>query len=403
MSEDQDRNSQGQFTSGEVLTGLRGIEAESGVYQPMAEAVSAPTESELTLEDAEQMLEAQEQPEQTTPIGYLDREGNPLNDDATQGKVETVSLEKAADDKTAYDATVLDYTLANHDAAFAKIVDEQRAEAIKGNEKELAQEFGIEVPKSPEVKADEAAIDAVEGLNDDTRKYLKNPQIRESIQKEFDAAEQVKAQHLTELEQARVTHIAAIAQIAPHLMQLPPADFERGLQVLSQVDPAAFQQVSNLLNSGAQIGQALAQAQAQNAQIQKQQFEAQRQQYSRASDEALGPMTYAEKAEMVDELASYVEKYGLTRAQLAREAETNLALHHPAFQRMAADAIRYNRIQNAAKAVPTRQVPQVQKPGTYRSRDEIATDDLRSMYKQLDGAKSESAQLRIAARIMGLK
>ena len=47
---------------------------------------------------------------------------------------------------------------------------------------------------------------------------------------------------------------------------------------------------------------------------------------------------------MAEELVSYVGEYGVSREQFMREAETNLALHHPAFQRMAADAVKYQRL-----------------------------------------------------------
>ena len=50
-------------------------------------------------------------------------------------------------------------------------------------------------------------------------------------------------------------------------------------------------------------------------------------------------MTMAEKSVMAEELVSYVAEYGISREQFVRKAQTNLALHHPAFQRMAADAV----------------------------------------------------------------
>jgi hypothetical protein len=114
-------------------------------------------------------------------------------------------------------------------------------------------------------------------------------------------------------------------------------------------------------------------------------------------------MTATEKAEMVEDLVSYVAEYGISREQFAREAETNLALHHPAFQRMAADAVRYQRIVKAPKAVP-QSLPPVQRPGVSQS-NRSATDNsskIQALQKQLSSANGERAA-RIAGQIRSLK
>lgn len=173
--------------------------------------------------------------------------------------------------------------------------------------------------------------------------------------------------------------------------------------MLAQVDPARAQLVSDTLGNWSAIQQAQQQEQQRQAQVQHQQFQATRQQYSRASDEALGPMTVAEKAEMLEDLVSYVAEYGISREQFAREAETNLALHHPAFQRMAADAVRYQRIIKAPKAVP-QSLPTVQRPGVSEP-NRRATDNsskIQALQRQLGSANGEKAA-RIAGQIRSLK
>ena len=87
---------------------------------------------------------------------------------------------------------------------------------------------------------------------------------------------------------------------------------------------------------------------------------------------ALGPMTFAEKAEMAEELVNYVGEFGISREQLLQEAQTNLAIHHPAFQKMAADAVKYRRMQNAPKAVASKNLPPVQRPGV--AQPQVSTD-----------------------------
>ena len=169
------------------------------------------------------------------------------------------------------------------------------------------------------------------------------------------------------------------------------------------VDPARAQLVSDTLGNWSVIQHAQQQEQQRQAQVQLQQFETTRQQYSRASDEAIGPMTVAEKTEMVEELVSYVGEFGISREQFAREAETNLALHHPAFQRMAADAIKYRRIKSAPKAVP-QALPPVQRPGVSQPNRSGADNSskIQALQKQLATANGERAA-RLAGKIRSLK
>jgi hypothetical protein len=408
---DQDRNeTTGQFESSaaEGPFGLEGIEAESGVYKPMTEPPKANAD-EITLADAEIALELQAQ-EQADPtqIVYFDANGEKLNDEAAKGPVATVKLEAAAEDYSNYSANVADHSLANIDAEFARQVDAERLVATQGDQ-ELAKEFGIEPPAPPKSeadKADEAAIDAVEGLQDSAKAFLKDPQIRDSIQREYDAADQVKQAYTAQLQHAQAASLAALVEAAPHLAGLPPAEIERGLNVLAQVDPPAFQRAMKALERTKGISQAIQQEQQHSAQVQRQQFEA----YGRAEDARLAAETGKspkEIREIGERVVEHLGKLGISERALAYEWENNSLLRSAAGQKvlMRLDELetKYAAIQNAAKPRPDRPLPPVQRPGIARSKAEIDTDDLRSMYRQLDSAKSESQQLKIAARIMGLK
>ncbi|XSC46796.1 hypothetical protein ACF1BQ_014590 [Bradyrhizobium sp. RDT10] len=152
--------------------------------------------------------------------------------------------------------------------------------------------------------------------------------------------------------------------LAPGLANVPAHQLEGALQQLAMTDPERAGAIVQALEGAQRIEFAQQQEQQQQAYVAHQQFEAQRQEYSRQSDAALGPMTFAEKAEMAEELVNYVGEFGISREALMREAQTNLAIHHPAFQKMAADALMYRRVQKAQKAIATRDLPPVQRPGT---------------------------------------
>jgi hypothetical protein len=63
-------------------------------------------------------------------------------------------------------------------------------------------------------------------------------------------------------------------------------------------------------------------------------------------------------------MVSYLGKHGVSRQELAHLAETNIALHHPAFAMLVKDAIAYQRLQNAPKVLAQKQAQHVQRPGS---------------------------------------
>ncbi|QHO76798.1 hypothetical protein ACH79_33380 [Bradyrhizobium sp. CCBAU 051011] len=326
---------------------------------------------------------------------------------------EAVTVEQAAKDYAATRTDLLKFADGLDLATLTDKVDEERAKVIKGDPK-IAEQLGVEMSAKEDAKAETAqnvpgnddaadAIDTMEGLDPETRKALKIPQVRQALEGEFAKAEAVQQSYANALNVANQYAMANLVDHFPELANIPAEQWEPALNLLSQQDPQRFNRAMGVLQRVSQLQSAQAQWQQQQAQVQQQQFQTMRQQYSRASDAALGPMTMAEKAEMVEDLVSYVAEYGLSREQFAREAETNLALHHPAFQRLAADAIKYRRMVAAPKAVP-QALPPVQRPGV--SQPNRSTTDhsskIQALQKQLASAKGDKAA-RIAGQIKSLK
>jgi hypothetical protein len=318
---------------------------------------------------------------------------------------EAVTAEQAARDHSAARADISTFYDGLDLAKLVDKVDVDRAEVIKGDKK-VAESLGVEVPKDPALskaeQAEAAEIDGMEGLDTETKKALKSPQIRQAIEQEFTKAETAQRAYSEALNTANQFAMANLVDHFPELGNMPVEQWEPALNILAHQDPQRFNRAMGVLQRVSQLQTAQQQWQQQQAQVQYQQFEAVRQEYGRASDAVLG-MTSAEKAEMVEELVSYVAEYGLSREQFAREAQTNLALHHPAFQRMAADAVEYRRLKAApAKAIP-KPLPPVQRPGTsnaVRSTDRSAK--LEGLQRQLATATGDRAA-RIAAQITKMK
>ena len=323
---------------------------------------------------------------------------------------EAITVQQAADDLASAGAELSRYVEGADLYKIAEEIDQRHEEAIKGDP-ELAKHYGIEDPKdAPKAKAESVdaatadAIDATDGLTPRAKEYLKDPQIRAAIEQDFAEAAQVREQYSTSLHQGQQMLQATVAALAPQLNGMPLEHWPQAIQMLSQVDPVRANLVADTLQNWGAIQEAQQEQQQRQAYAQHQQFEASRREYSRAADAALGPMTVAEKHEMVEDLVNYVGEYGISRQQFAREAETNLALHHPAFQRMAADAVRYQRLtKSPAKAAP-KSLPPVNRPGTAPAtpRGSAPSAKMQALEAQLSTARGDRA-VRIASQIESLR
>jgi hypothetical protein len=339
-----------------------------------------------------------------------------VNDILDLDPKEAVTTEQAARELGTARADIATFYDGMDLAKFADEVDADRAKVIKGDPK-VAEALGVEMPaKDAATTKGEAvqnapdqvdaatvdAIDAMEGLDPETRKALKIPQVRQALEQQFAEADQVREQYASSLQNGQQMLQATLTALAPQLQGMPLEHWPQAIQMLAQVDPGRAQLVSDTLTNWGTIQQAQQQEQQRQASIAHQQFEAQRQQYSRQADQALGPMTVAEKLEMVEELVGYVGDFGISREQFTREAQTNLAIHHPAFQRMAADALKYQRIMKASKAMPTRNIPPVQRPGASQPRAPANSANIQALERQLSSATGHKAA-RIAADILRLQ
>ncbi|HWI67126.1 MAG TPA: hypothetical protein VNS88_01885, partial [Nitrospiraceae bacterium] len=333
---------------------------------------------------------------------------------------ETVSLERAADDLTAYHSQQSVERAKSISEDFAKAIDSMRADALKANPK-ANDELGLSkqeiaaakaakteaaqdetVPETLEARQEPSepdAYDSIEGLEPELKEVLrKSPQARQFFESYAAEGEQVKEAYTAGLNNAHQFGQAAILALAPELSQVPLERWGEGISILAQSDPARGQQLATMFSNVAAIAQRQQLITHHEQQLAQQNFEALRQDYSKKSDEVLGPMTVAEKTAMAEELVSYVSQYGVTREQLVHEAKTNLALNHPAFQRMAADAIKYQRLMNAPKAHPTRQIPPVTRPGTAGQRSGADISRIQSLQDQLKTATGNRA-LKLGAQL----
>jgi hypothetical protein len=277
---------------------------------------------------------------------------------------------------------------------------------LKARNPEMAAELGIEAPKDAKAEKPADLKSEAPVVNDKgeldpvlAEKIQNHPQVRDFIAAERETAvaqsQQAREQYSNSLQAGQQMLQATVAALAPQLQGMPLEHWPQAIQMLAQVDPVRAELVADTLSKWGSLQQAQQQEAQHWAYVQNQQFEAQRQQYSKASDEALG-MTTSEKVEMPEELVAYVGEYGVTREQLVHEAKTNLALNHPAFQKMAADALKYQRMQKTTLPRATKNLPPVQKPGISAPRGEAEHADMQA----LDARLSKTGNVKDAEKLL---
>jgi hypothetical protein len=300
-------------------------------------------------------------------------------------------------------------------SSFAEMVDKDRAEAVEGD-KEKAKHFGFELEDGakPDGKTDAksdikpapvddqvdaataAAIDAVEGLDETTKRALKIPQVRAAIEQQLGEVDSARQQLATERALAQQFAQASFLEGFPELAGLPPQHLEAGLQLLAQQNPQRFQQALGILNRVQALQASSQQADHARQQEQRQQFESS----VLSEDVRLTEMFGGDKAAADaanTATISYLAEHGVPRHQMVHTFMANPVLSTAEARRTIWEAQEYRRMKELPRAVP-KNLPPVQRPGVRQDRARPEAANIAGLQKQLDGAVGNRA-LRIAAQI----
>jgi hypothetical protein len=394
---DENRNDAGQFTAEpEPLYGIEGVEAEQGFSKmPDPKAEEDWSFDNGDREAAEIYAAISEPAPETVSIFYQKDDGTPQDPNLS------VDLNRAADDLAIYHGNREADMAAVLGKEFAAEIDKLRADRIKTAAD--AEHFGVPLPKAEKAAAegDDAAtqpdaFDGVEGLAEETKAALRQPQVRQYLEETEREHTHVREAYTTGLEQARVASLATLAEVVPHLANLPPAQFEQGLATLSQVDPPAFQKAMNVLQRTSQIVSAQQQAAQHQAQLARAHFE----QNARIED-AKFYNAIGKSPDEVDGrgIVKNLEALGLTREQITREWTSNPLMRSAVGQQVLYEwsemkAAKAEAARWTEKAART--VPHVQRPGTARAPGETTSENIQS----LDRALSKSGSLKDAERLL---
>jgi len=324
---------------------------------------------------------------------------------------EARTVQQAADEYGSARTAISKYAEGIDLSNLAQKVDEDRAKVVDGD-KDRAKHLGFELkdaePKS-DAKADiqaapvddqvdaetAAAIDAVEGLDETTKRALKIPQVRAAIEQQLGEVDTARQQLATERALAQQFAQASFLEGFPELAALAPEHLEAGLQQLAQQNPARFQQAMGVLNRVQVLQASAQQQQAEQAREHQHQIET----WARSQDERLKSFGVELTPAITNEVAEYArQELGIDRNQLGQILHANPILRSAEFTRVIVDATRYRQAGLAKATISARPLPPVQRPGVQQDRVRPEVANIAGLQKQLSEASGNKA-LRIAAQI----
>jgi hypothetical protein len=399
-TEEQPRDDGGRFTAAEPQAfGLAGLERDAG-YLPI-EAPAAPDDI-LALDESE--LEAAFFPSNEQPASDPNDDGSELPAGSPQyqnletgeplGPNRSVTLEKAADDYKAWsdnNANAVDYVDGENLQA---LYDQRVAEAIKADPnfaaeaghdpKELAK--AAEQKDAPETTPQPAETPARQPNESEydyaARQLLDNPVAVDVLRTQLAATEQARAQYGQQLNDlTRVAEMSFLAQFPEFQGVSDPGHAASIASSIQQQNPARWQAIMQTVAQHNGLWQAQQQQQRYAAARAQQEFHA----WAKTEDAKLD-ITDADGKAVMD----YLPSIGLDRDSYAQLLTTNPMARSAIGQRTMIDAAKYHALQKSAKAIPTRSVPSVQKPGTTAPRQSRAEANEAQLMARLQASGSEA-------------
>jgi hypothetical protein len=337
MSEENRDSNTGQFTpSTDNTSGEDHANLKAG-YVPLKEPGDEKVYTELEPQEAAERIAAMR--EEATPSG-------------PESAIVTYSpMDELIGENTSLTNKQLSHLIADH----RKSAEEQiEAAEIEATQKEVDELRGVDQEAEA---APEAAAQPAEPENDDAaiEKALKIPKLKAALT-------EVSERFTQSVNTANDFALASLGDY-PEIMSLPPEQREGALVAMAQREPERFKQFMGSLNRVAQL-QAAKQEQEQRAEQQRQ---GELQQYAKAEsakfEATIKDVPRAERAAIEQNIAEAITEYGGDLNQfLALMRSSEFA--SSTVQSLLWEVGKYRQIKKAAKPVPTRHVPQVQRPGT---------------------------------------
>jgi hypothetical protein len=258
-------------------------------------------------------------------------------------------------------------------------------------------------------KAQQEAIDKVRGekpaapapqleTETDIEKALANPKIRDAIAERVSAADTERARYEAHVADAGKFAAASLFSEIPELANIPMTNWVSAIQAMHQREPARAQMAISKLQALARVEAASQQIKTQKTAREQTEFKA----YAAKENARFTEMTKSIPAKEMAAIEAHVPKmlaeHGADVAQFLKAVSNQTNFPRATAEALLVKAARYDLMQKVAKAVPTHNVPTVQKPGFAGPRTNRSDAGLAALSAKLSksGSLKDAVALRLA-------
>jgi hypothetical protein len=279
----------------------------------------------------------------------------------------------------------------------AKAIEAQvNAEMASGELQPQEQPAQAEAPQPESVEQP-----APSGLSPKVAAALQDPEIRSALEQAIAPAEQARAQYTAATAELATAATAAVLAQFPELREYSIHQLPGVLDYMSKTDPARHAAILGSLNHAGAIQAAAKEAAARQAQMRNAQLSQWAAHENAAFEKMIESEATPQRREAVkSEFQNFAKENNLTHQQIATIFAQNPVLQSAAFSRLVWDALSHRAAKRSAMSNPASRnaVPTVQRPGTARTRSEIAESELGDLKSEFKKAKGNE-QLRLAVKL----
>jgi hypothetical protein len=242
---------------------------------------------------------------------------------------------------------------------------------------------------------------APSGLSPKVQAALADPEIRSALEQAIAPAEQARQQYANATAELASAATAAVLAQFPELREYSIHQLPGVLDYMSKTDPARHAAILGSLNHAGAIQAAAKEAAAQQAQMRNAQLSQWAAHENAAFEKMIESEATPQRREAVkSEFQNFARENNLTIPQIATIFAQNPVLQSAAFSRLVWDALSHRAAKRSAMSNPASRnaVPTVQRPGTARTRSEIAESELGDLKSEFKKAKGNE-QLRLAVKL----
>jgi hypothetical protein len=274
-------------------------------------------------------------------------------------------------------------------------------EARANEEARSGQPYEPEQPQPEAPQPESVEQPAPSGLSPKVQAALQDPEIRSALEQAIAPAEQARATYVSVAQEMAAATAASVLASFPELANYNAQTLPIALEIIGRENPARAAEIRVHLDRASAILQANQVAQQQQAQLRQAQLSQWAQKENAAFEKMIESEATPQRREAVkSEFQAFAKDNNLTYQQLAQIFQQNPAMNSAAFSRLVWDGLSHRAARRSAMSNPASRaaVPTVQRPGTARTRSEIAEADLgelRSQFKKATG----NEQLRLAVKL----